>query len=356
MRVDQFDYHLPEELIAQEPVEPRDASRLLVLHRQTGLMEHRHVRDLPGYLSHEDCLIFNDTRVIPARLLGHKPTGGKAEVFLLEPLQGVRLWRALVRPASRLGPGRRVYLRGGLVAEVIETYEAGEALVSVAPNGAGECTDEELRRLLAVAGEIPLPPYIKKPLLDSERYQTIYAREEGSVAAPTAGLHFTPTLLAALERLGVKIGYVTLHIGLDTFRSVTAENVQDHRIHTEYCRVPQATAELVRVTKHRGGRVFAVGTTVVRAIESAAQSGSCSSWEGRTNLFIYPGYRFRVVDGLLTNFHLPRSTLLMLVSAFADQVTGKSGLSGHRLILSAYREAIRLRYRFYSFGDAMLIL
>ena len=340
MRVSDFDYELPEELIAQTPVEPRDAARLLVVHRDTGLMEHRIFRDLPQYLRAGDVLVLNDTRVMPARLFGVKAsTGGRVEVLLLRR-RGPDAWEALVRPGRRLPVGTRiVFGEGQLSAEVIDRTEAGGRVLRFAP---ADDLDERLKEL----GQVPLPPYIRAPLADPERYQTVYARDAGSAAAPTAGLHFTPELLDRLQGMGVEIVNLTLHVGLGTFRPVQAERVEEHRMHAEYFSVPQATAEAVNAAKREGRRVVAVGTTVARTLEASAADGRVRCGDGWTDLFIYPGYRWKIVDALITNFHLPRSTLLMLVSA----------LLGRERTLAAYQEAVRQRYRFYSFGDAMLIL
>ncbi|MGQ9568485.1 MAG: tRNA preQ1(34) S-adenosylmethionine ribosyltransferase-isomerase QueA [Anaerolineae bacterium] len=349
MKTALFDYELPKELIAQKPVEPRDASRLMVVDRRTGEIAHRHFREIGEYLRTGDLLVFNETRVIPARLLGHKvPTGGRVELLLLKR-RDERTWEALVG-GKRVRPGTRLRFADGgdltLDAEVVEeTGESGRVVRFERP----------VEPLLDRLGLIPLPPYVHEPLEDPERYQTVYARVTGSVAAPTAGLHFTPDLLLRLREMGVQFAFLTLDIGLDTFRPVTEEEVEDHPMHTEFCRLPPETAQAVNQAHLEGRRVIAVGTTAVRVLESAAQACSeedacpfarVTAFEGPTDLFIYPGYRFRVVDALITNFHLPRSTLLMLVSAFA----------GRDLILRAYRQAVEMRYRFFSFGDAMLIL
>lgn len=349
MKTALFDYELPKELIAQKPVEPRDASRLMVVDRRTGEIAHRHFREIGEYLRTGDLLVFNETRVIPARLLGHKvPTEGRVELLLLKR-RDERTWEALVG-GKRVRPGTRLRFADGgdltLDAEVVEeTGESGRVVRFERP----------VEPLLDRLGLIPLPPYVHEPLEDPERYQTVYARVTGSVAAPTAGLHFTPDLLLRLRRMDVQFAFLTLDIGLDTFRPVTEEEVEDHPMHTEFCRLPPETAQAVNQAHLEGRRVIAVGTTAVRVLESAARAcseeGACpfarvTAFEGPTNLFIYPGYQFRVVDALITNFHLPRSTLLMLVSAFA----------GRDLILRAYRQAVEMRYRFFSFGDAMLIL
>lgn len=349
MKTALFDYELPKELIAQKPVEPRDASRLMVVDRRTGEIAHRHFWEIGEYLRTGDLLAFNETRVIPARLLGHKvPTGGRVELLLLKQ-RDERTWEALVG-GKRVRPGTRLRFADGggltLDAEVVEEADESRRVVRFA-----RPVEPWLDRL----GLIPLPPYVHEPLEDPERYQTVYARVAGSVAAPTAGLHFTPDLLLRLREMGVQFAFLTLDIGLDTFRPVTEEEVEDHPMHTEFCRLPPETAQAVNQAHLEGRRVIAVGTTAVRVLESAARAcgeeGACpfarvTAFEGPTDLFIYPGYQFRVVDALVTNFHLPRSTLLMLVSAFA----------GRDLILRAYRQAVEMRYRFFSFGDAMLIL
>lgn len=338
MKTCDFDYELPPELIAQHPIEPRDASRLLVLHRESRKIEHAHFRDLPAYLRPGDLLVANESRVLRARLLGRKArTGGRVEVLLLRRLDE-RRWEALLG-GQRIRPGLELALGEGsaLYARVEEVRPDGIRVLQFA-----EAVEPHLEHL----GMVPLPPYIHEPLDDAERYQTVYARVVGSVAAPTAGLHFTPRLIAELQARGVGFAFVVLHIGLDTFRPVEVEDIEAHPIHAEWCRVPDEVVQAVRETRRAGRRVVAVGTTAVRALETAAQGGEISPFEGWTRLFIYPGYRFRVVDALITNFHLPRSTLLMLVCAFA----------GRETVLQTYREAVALRYRFYSFGDAMLIL
>lgn len=399
MKTSDFDYDLPPELIAQTPIEPRDASRLLVVERATGQLSHRRFRDLPEYLRPGDLLVGNDSRVIPARLHGVKPTGGAVEIFLVRPfsaspakdltpqppslqgkgatdappLQGegpgerfpsarsAEQWECLVR-GKGLRPGVRVTVRkaaGGrtITATIVAEAEDGGPLRIVS-------FDPPVREWLWEVGEVPLPPYIHQPLSDAERYQTVYSRVEGSVASSTAGLHFTPELLVALRERGVKLAFVTLHIGLDTFRPVQVEDIEAHQIHREWAQISPETARAINETRLAGGRIIAVGTTVVRTLESGAKialgyrpadpvpEDAVCGWQtvaaftGETDLFIRPPYRFRAVDAMITNFHLPRSTLLMLVSAFA----------GKALIERAYAEAIRERYRFYSFGDAMLIL
>jgi len=340
---EEFAYDLPEELVAQTPIEPRDASRLLVLHRGSGALEHRHFRDILEYLRPGDLLVANETRVIPARLQAHKvPTGGRVELLLLGKHGNAR-WEALVK-GRRVSPRQRLELGGSegqpAIQGVVEAITpSGGRMISFA-----EPIEAHLRRL----GTIPLPPYIHQPLANPERYQTVYSRVEGSVAAPTAGLHFTPELIERTRALGAEWATVVLHIGLDTFRPVTEETVEQHRIHTEYCSLSPEAAECINRAVAAGRRVIAVGTTSVRVLETAAQDvpSGVQPWGGPTALFIYPGYRFRVVDVLITNFHLPRSSLVMLVSAFA----------GRAKILRAYEEAVRLRYRFYSLGDGMLIL
>jgi S-adenosylmethionine:tRNA ribosyltransferase-isomerase len=354
VRTAEFDYHLPPERIAQTPIEPRDASRLLVVHRRTEALEHRRFYALPDYLEAGDLLVFNESRVIPARLFARKSTGGQAEILLLER-RAPRTWEALVGGRRvRLGTRLRV-LDGpageptGAEAEVIEVGERATRVLRF---------DRPVLALAQEAGVTPLPPYIHEPLEDPERYQTIYAREPGSAAAPTAGLHFTPELMLALREKGVRFAFVTLHVGLDTFQPVREAQIEAHRMHTEHCRLTAEVAQQINQTKLAGQRVVAVGTTSVRVLETAAQAAlepgctaACAwqavrAFEGPTDLFITPGWSFRAVDALITNFHLPRSTLLMLVAAF----TGKA------LMDRAYAEAIEEEYRFYSFGDAMLIL
>ncbi|MDI6816169.1 MAG: tRNA preQ1(34) S-adenosylmethionine ribosyltransferase-isomerase QueA [Actinomycetota bacterium] len=340
MKTAEFDYYLPQELIAQEPVEPRDASRLLVIDRTGGRFEHKTFRDIVDYVEAGDCLVVNDTKVIPARLKGVKAgTGGKAEIFLLHDT-GENLWEALVKPGRRLAPGSKVVIAGGLiVATIVKRLPGGERLVALEYEG-------DLTEVLAIAGEVPLPPYIEQPIETIDRYQTVYANRPDSVAAPTAGLHFTPELLGMLEAKGVKVAAVTLRVGLDTFRPVRADEVETHEMHSEFYSVTAEAAEVVNETKAAGKRIIAVGTTSVRVLESAGAAGRLAEGSGDTKLFIYPGYEFNMVDAMITNFHLPKSTLLMLVSAFA----------GKDLMADAYREAVAERYRFYSFGDAMLVI
>lgn len=343
MKTAEFDYDLPPELIAQTPIEPRDAARLLVVHRRTGALEHRTFADLVDYLRPPDLLVCNDSRVIPARLHGCKTSGGRVEVLLLTQ-RDVHTWEALVR-GKGLRPGARIVIEDATGAPAI----TATVLAATAEGARLLAFDRELAPLLPHVGEVPLPPYIHEPLADPERYQTVYARVAGSVAAPTAGLHFTPQLIDRLQALGIGFAFVTLHVGLGTFRPVQTEQIEDHRMHLEWGELPPSVAEQIAATHAAGGRCVAVGTTAVRVLETAAQrtpGTPLAPYAGWTDLFIRPGFRFQVVDALITNFHLPRSTLLMLVSAFA----------GHELIQRAYAEAIRLRYRFFSFGDAMLIL
>ena len=340
MKTHDFYYDLPEELIAQTPLQQRDSSRMLVLDKETGEWEHRHFFDLPAFLRPGDCLILNNSRVLPARLLGAKEgTGGACEVLLLKD-KGEKTWECLVRPGRRLRPGARItFGDGALTAEIVGETEGGGRLVRFEYEG---IFLEVLERL----GKMPQPPYIKEELQDQERYQTVYSKVSGSAAAPTAGLHFTPQLLEQIRGMGIGIGYVTLHVGLGTFRPVQAEDVLDHEMHSEYCEIPQETADLINETKAKGGRVICVGTTSCRTIESwAAEDGTMRACSGWTKIFIYPGYKFKVLDALVTNFHLPESTLVMLVSA----------LAGREHVLAAYEEAVKERYRFFSFGDAMFI-
>ena len=340
MKKSDFYFDLPAELIAQTPIERRDASRLLVLDKDSGAWEHRHFFDLPEYLHPGDCLILNNSRVLPARLLGQRlPGGGTCEVLLLID-RGEKTWECLVRPGKHLRKGARLSFGGGeLLAEVTSVLDGGNRLVRFNYEGVFL---EVLDRL----GKMPLPPYIREELQDRERYQTVYSKVVGSAAAPTAGLHFTEDLLQKVQNMGVKVGYVTLHVGLGTFRPVKEDNITDHMMHSEYCVIPQETADLINETKQNGGRIICVGTTSCRTLESwAAEDGTMMAKAGWTNIFIYPGYKFKVIDALITNFHLPESTLIMLVSA----------LAGRRNVLNAYKEAVRERYRFFSFGDAMFI-
>ena len=340
LKTHDFSFDLPEELIAQTPLERRDSSRLMTLDKTTGAWGHRHFYELPQLLRPGDCLILNDSRVLPARLLGHRlPGGGACEVLLLID-RGDKTWECLVRPGKKLRPGTRVSFGDGrLTGEIVAEVEGGNRLVRFDYEGIFLEVLEEL-------GKMPLPPYIKAELQDRERYQTVYSRVVGSAAAPTAGLHFTEELLGQLQDMGVRLGYVTLHVGLGTFRPVKEENITDHEMHSEYCVIPPETADLINDTKAKGGRVICVGTTSCRTVESwANEDGRMAPAAGWTNIYIYPGYRFKVLDGLITNFHLPESTLIMLVSA----------LAGREQVLAAYREAVDQRYRFFSFGDAMLI-
>lgn len=340
MKKSDFYFDLPAELIAQTPIERRDASRLLVLDKDSGAWEHRHFFDLPEYLRPGDCLILNNSRVLPARLLGQRlPGGGTCEVLLLID-RGDKTWECLVRPGKHLRKGARLSFGGGeLLAEVTSVLDGGNRLVRFNYEGVFL---EVLDRL----GKMPLPPYIREELQDRERYQTVYSKVVGSAAAPTAGLHFTEDLLQKVQNMGVKVGYVTLHVGLGTFRPVKEDNITDHMMHSEYCVIPQETADLINETKRNGGRIICVGTTSCRTLETwAAEDGTMMANAGWTNIFIYPGYKFKVIDALITNFHLPESTLIMLVSA----------LAGRRNVLNAYKEAVRERYRFFSFGDAMFI-
>ena len=341
MKTHDFYFKLPEELIAQTPIEKRDESRLLVLDKKSGAWEHKHFYDVVDYLRPGDCLILNDSRVLPARLLGQRlPGGGACEVLLLID-KGDNTWECIVRPGKHLRTGAKVsFGNGELTAEVKEVLPDGNRLVKFDYQG---IFLEVLDRL----GKMPLPPYIKAELQDRERYQTVYSKVLGSAAAPTAGLHFTKELLQKVQVKGVKIGYVTLHVGLGTFRPVKEDEITDHEMHSEYCTIPQETADLINETKRMGGRVVCVGTTSCRTVESwAREDGTIKASAGWTNIFIYPGYKFKVLDCLITNFHLPESTLIMLVSA----------LAGREQVLAAYEEAVKEKYRFFSFGDAMLIL
>lgn len=351
MKTSDFEYHLPESSIAQTPAEPRDSSRLLVLHRETGELEHRIFRDILDYLRAGDLLVLNQTRVIPARIFAHKETGGRVELLLLRRHDALT-WDVLVG-GKGLRVGKKVRLANGPEASIIEVLDGAERVIRFA---------EPIEPYFSKVGNVPLPPYIHEKLSDPERYQTVYAKEPGSAAAPTAGLHFTPRLLEELQVRGIKIAYVTLHVGLDTFAPVTEDDPEEHKIHTEWCELPQETADRINETKKAGGRVVAVGTTSVRTLESAAADTTVDNsivdksrlsnleyrivpFTGPTSLFILPGYQFKIVDVMITNFHLPKSTLLMLVSAFA----------GREKILEAYQIAVTEGYRFYSFGDAMLI-
>ena len=340
MKKSEFYFDLPEGLIAQTPLQKRDQSRLMVMDKASGDLEHRHFYELPEFLRAGDCLVLNDSRVLPARLIGSRSTGGSVELLLLRDL-GDGKWEGLSRPGKKTKPGTELSFGDGeLRATVLETTEGGNRIVRFHYDG---IFLEVLERL----GKMPLPPYIKAELQDSERYQTVYSRELGSAAAPTAGLHFTKELLSEIEARGVRLAYVTLHVGLGTFRPVKEEEIEDHPMHAEFCVIPPETARIVTETKQSGGRVIAVGTTSCRTLESfAAGDGTLKPQSGWTDIFIYPGYRFKCIDALITNFHLPESTLIMLVSA----------LAGRERVLSAYQTAVREKYRFFSFGDAMLIL
>ncbi|MDO5597550.1 MULTISPECIES: tRNA preQ1(34) S-adenosylmethionine ribosyltransferase-isomerase QueA [Acidaminococcus] len=337
MDVTDFDYDLPQELIAQTPVEPRDSSRLLVMDKNTGELEHRHFYNLPEYLKPGDLLVFNDTRVIPARLHGFKTTGAHVEVFLLTRKNATD-WEVLVKPGKKLQKGAQIRFSDELSCEILETTDFGGRIARFHYEGIFE---EILDRL----GETPLPPYIHEKLKDKERYQTVYNRERGSAAAPTAGLHFTKELLKKIRDMGVEEVFVTLHVGLGTFRPVNESRVEDHKMHKEFYTVSQEAADAINKAKREGRRIVAVGTTSVRTLESAGASGEMKAGGNWTNIFIYPGYQFKFVDALVTNFHLPQSTLVMLVSA----------LSSREKILHAYQVAVENRYRFFSFGDAMFI-
>ncbi len=341
MKTHDFYYDLPKERIAQTPVEPRDHSRLLVMDRFTGEMEHRHFYDIVDYLHPGDLLVINDSRVLPARLYGYKEdTGAHMELLLLEQKENM-VWECLAKPGKKAKPGVKLIFGDGLLTgEVVEVKEDGNRMVKFTCDG-------NFYSVLDQIGQMPLPPYITEKLQDKERYQTVYSKELGSAAAPTAGLHFTPELMDKIRAMGVNFASVTLHVGLGTFRPVKAQEVTEHKMHSEHCLLPKETAEKILKTKANGGRVIAVGTTSCRTLESVATfTGQIQPWEGYTDIFIYPGYEFKVLDGLITNFHLPESTLIMLVSAFA----------GREHILHAYEEAVKLEYRFFSFGDACLFL
>lgn len=339
MNTHDFWYDLPEELIAQTPLVQRDSSRLLVLDKQSGKTSHRRFYDIIDYLQPGDCLVMNDSRVLPARLLGHRPTGGVAELLLLRDLGGKK-WECLAKPGRKLTQGQQVVFGNGeLVATVVNVLDDGNRIVEFSYEG---IFLEILERL----GKMPLPPYIKAELQDQERYQTVYSRQVGSAAAPTAGLHFTDDLLDHIRQKGVNTAFVTLHVGLGTFRPVKVENILDHQMHAELCVISEETADLLNKTRKNGGRIICVGTTSCRTLESMTDpDGIVTPGTKWTDIFIYPGYRFHAMDGLITNFHLPESTLVMLVSAFA----------GKENVLNAYKEAVSMRYRFFSFGDAMFI-
>ena len=341
MKLSDFYYELPQELIAQDPLSKRDSSRLMVMDKHTGEITHRHFHDIKEYLNPGDCLVINDTKVIPARLLGVKEdTGASIEVLLLKR-RDEKVWETLVKPGKKARPGARISFGDGLLmGEVTDIVEEGNRLIRFIYEGIWE-------ELLDQLGQMPLPPYITHKLEDKNRYQTVYARHNGSAAAPTAGLHFTEELLKEIEKMGVGIARVTLHVGLGTFRPVKVDNILEHHMHSEFYMIDEAAAHMINETKARGGKIISVGTTSTRTLETAARPdgtiGACSGW---TDIFIYPGYEFKVVDSLITNFHLPESTLLMLVSAF----------SSREFILDAYREAVEERYRFFSFGDAMMLI
>ncbi len=341
MKTSDFFYNLPENLIAQTPLEPRDSSRMMVLHRDSDRIEHQHFYDVIDYLEPGDCLIVNDSRVIPARIYGVKEdTGAKIEFLLLRQLDGSR-WETLVKPGRKAKVGARfVFGEGLLHAEVLDVTDDGNRIVDL------QCENNNIYTTLDQIGQMPLPPYITEKLEDQERYQTVYSHELGSAAAPTAGLHFTNELLDKIRAKGVNIGYVTLHVGLGTFRPVKVDDVTKHKMHSEHYEIPQETADLINTTKAAGKRVIAVGTTSCRTLESVAAAGEIKACDGFTDIFIYPGFEFKVLDGLITNFHLPESTLIMLVSAFY----------GYEKTMKAYEVAVREQYRFFSFGDAMIIL
>ena len=340
MKVSEFYYELPKELIAQEPAAQRSMSRLMVLDKDTGKIEHRVFKDIIDYLYPGDCLVLNDTRVIPARLLGKREdTGGKIEFVLLNR-RGDNVWEVILKPGKRAKPGTRFIFGDGILkAEILEVIEGGNRLVKFEYEGVFE-------QVLDKVGLIPLPPYITKKIKDYERYQTVYSRNKGSAAAPTAGLHFTNELLKAISEKGIELAYITLHIGLGTFRPVKVENIEEHKMHSEYFRIDETACNKINAAKKAGKRIIAVGTTSLRVLETVAdESGFISPKEGYTDIFIYPGYRFKITDCLITNFHLPESTLIMLVCA----------LAGKEKIMEAYKIAIEERYRFFSFGDAMFI-
>ena len=339
MKVTDFDYNLPEELIAQVPIKNRDESKLMVLDKETGSIEHKQFRDIIEYLNPGDCLVRNNTKVIPARLYGKKETGANVEFVLLKNFEG-DIWEAMVRPGNKLHEGAKVIFGDGLLrAEILSTLEDGTRKVKFYYDGI-------FNEILDKIGLMPLPPYIHESLSDNDRYQTVYAKYEGSAAAPTAGLHFTPELLKRIEEKGIKIANVTLHVGIGTFRPVKEENVEEHHMHTEHYYIKEEDAEKINSAKSSGHKVIAVGTTSCRTLETIAdENGFVKDCEGDTGIYIYPGYKFKCLDGLITNFHLPQSTLLMLVSA----------LAGREHILNAYNEAVKEKYRFFSFGDAMFI-
>ena len=340
MKLEEFDYNLPEELIAQVPIAKRDESRLMVLHRNSKRIEHKTFKDIIDYLKPGDCLVRNNTKVIPARLYGKKETGANVEFVLLNQIEG-DIWESIVRPGNKLKPGTKVEFGDGLLkATILDIMDGGTRKVEFEYEGI-------FNEILDKIGLMPLPPYIHESLKEKDRYQTVYAKYNGSAAAPTAGLHFTPELLKRIEEKGVKIANVTLHVGIGTFRPVKEENIEEHKMHTEHFYIKQEDVEKINETKKAGGRVIAVGTTSCRVLETIASedTGLVKDTEGDTGIYIYPGYKFKCIDGLITNFHLPKSTLLMLVSA----------LAGREFVLDAYNEAVKEKYRFFSFGDAMFI-
>ena len=340
MKLEEFDYNLPEELIAQVPIAKRDESRLMVLHRDSKRIEHKTFKDIIDYLKPGDCLVRNNTKVIPARLYGKKDTGANVEFVLLKQIEG-DIWESIVRPGNKLKPGTKVEFGDGLLkATILDIMDGGTRKVEFEYEGI-------FNEILDKIGLMPLPPYIHESLKEKDRYQTVYAKYNGSAAAPTAGLHFTPELLKRIEEKGIKIANVTLHVGIGTFRPVKEENIEEHKMHTEHFYIKQEDVEKINETKKAGGRVIAVGTTSCRVLETIAseETGLVKATEGDTGIYIYPGYKFKCIDGLITNFHLPKSTLLMLVSA----------LAGREFVLDAYNEAVKEKYRFFSFGDAMLI-
>ena len=340
MKLEEFDYNLPEELIAQVPIAKRDESRLMVLHRESKKVEHKTFKDIIDYLRPGDCLVRNNTKVIPARLYGKKETGANVEFVLLNQIEG-DIWESIVRPGNKLKPGTKVEFGDGLLkATILDIMDGGTRKVEFEYEGI-------FNEILDEIGLMPLPPYIHESLKEKDRYQTVYAKYNGSAAAPTAGLHFTPELLKRIEEKGIKIANVTLHVGIGTFRPVKEENIEEHKMHAEHFYIKQEDADKINETKKAGGRVIAVGTTSCRVLETIAseETGLVNATEGDTGIYIYPGYKFKCIDGLITNFHLPKSTLLMLVSA----------LAGREFVLDAYNEAVKEKYRFFSFGDAMLI-
>ena len=340
VKLEEFDYNLPEELIAQVPIAKRDESRLMVLHRNNNTIEHKTFKDVIDYLKPGDCLVRNNTKVIPARLYGKKETGANVEFVLLNQIEG-DIWESIVKPGNKLKPGTKVEFGDGLLkATILDIMDGGTRKVKFEYEGI-------FNEILDKIGLMPLPPYIHESLKEKDRYQTVYAKYNGSAAAPTAGLHFTPELLKRIEEKGIKIANVTLHVGIGTFRPVKEENIEEHKMHTEHFYIKQEDVEKINETKKAGGRVIAVGTTSCRVLETIAseETGLVNATEGDTGIYIYPGYKFKCIDGLITNFHLPKSTLLMLVSA----------LAGRKFVLDAYNEAVKEKYRFFSFGDAMLI-